>query len=125
MHLPSPLPAFTYTLTDIPVTLHLGVPATERATPQTIFVTVQFSSPQHSPTDDITAVTDYQTVYDVIISLADLPPTHLVESLLTTLHQRLTSQHITPQRLTITKRPFPQGSVTVQWPPVDSPPPAA
>ena len=57
-----------YTLAQIPVSLHLGVPDEERKTKQEILVDVrfEFDSTQAQTSDEFEGLIDYQAVYDAV-----------------------------------------------------------
>lgn len=70
-------------LSGVELTLHLGVPAEERAVPQTITVDIEleFDTSPAALADDFQLTVDYAAVHGIAVRVAASRPFALIESL--------------------------------------------
>ncbi len=106
-----------FTLTNIPVKIYLGVPDTERATKQTILVSIafEFQTNKAEKSDDIQDTVDYFTIYQTVQNFPQNKSFKLLESFHHSLHKMLQTQFPTIKnwRLKIEKFPFEDGSIVI------------
>jgi dihydroneopterin aldolase len=74
---------------------HIGVPAEERAAPQTLFATIVMTPSQgfDGLADDISRTIDYHRVSVEIEAIATAHPRHLIETLATDIAGHLLANH--------------------------------
>lgn len=77
------------------VSTHIGVPALERAKPQTVFITIRIFPSQglDGLHDNIRSTIDYAAVASEVEALAIAKPRHLIETLATDCAEHLLSSH--------------------------------
>lgn len=99
------------TINDIQVMAHIGVPATERAIPQQLVITVSFQLPNidsAAKSDDIRHTIDYAQVRETIIEITQARERHLIENLAADILDVLKKRHSLQQVvLRIEKFPLP------------------
>lgn len=100
------------TINDIQVMAHIGVPATERAVPQQLVITLSFQLPtieMAAKSDDLRHTIDYAQVREAIIEVTQSRERKLIETLaadiLDALKKRYSLQQIL---LRIEKFPLPE-----------------
>lgn len=77
------------------ISTHIGVPDEERATPQTLLVTIRMTPAQgfDGLADEISRTIDYYAVSQEIEALAAARPRHLIETLATDIADHLLGNH--------------------------------
>jgi dihydroneopterin aldolase len=85
----------TIEIRRLQVTCHIGVPDAERATPQTLLVTLKMQPSQGfvALADDISRTIDYHAVSLEIASLAAHHPRRLIETFATDIAHHLLEKH--------------------------------
>ncbi len=76
-------PADTLEIRRLRVTCHIGVPAAERAHPQTLWLTLRLEPTRQfdALADDLNLTLDYHAIAQEIQALAAFKPRHLIETL--------------------------------------------